>query len=183
MISSISALQGLYVALGGELSDVADITTIPDMLEAISTVASAAASELPPVKPADNGKVLTVVSGKWAKADLPEDELPAVTADDNGKVLMVVNGEWDLGSIPQYYTVSYNLNGGSGTTPLDQEVRAGSSITVASAPGDITPPVDYVGFLGWSTTPNMKQIADVPAGSTYTPSGDTVLYAMYWQEI
>lgn len=69
MINTVGALQGLYVALGGELSDVANITTIPEMLTAISTVAAAAASELPAVKSADNGKVLTVVNGKWAKAE------------------------------------------------------------------------------------------------------------------
>lgn len=97
MITSIEALKGLYVALGGELSDVASLNKIPDMLEAISTVASAAASELPAVKAADNGKVLTVVDGKWAKADLPA-VLPAVTADDNGKVLKVVEGVWALGT-------------------------------------------------------------------------------------
>ena len=154
MVSSITALQGLYVALGGELSDVANITTIPDMLEAISTVASAAASEL-----------------------------PAVTADDNGKVLMVVDGEWGLGSVPQYYTVSYNLNGGSGTTPLDQDVRAGSSLTAAGMPDDITPPAGFINFLGWDTDPNHGYPARVPAGSTYTPEGDTVLYAIYGAEI
>lgn len=45
---------------------------------------------LPSVNSASNGKVLTVVSGKWKAAY----QLPAVTADDNGKVLMVVDGEW-----------------------------------------------------------------------------------------
>lgn len=100
LIDNIGALQGLYVALGGELSDVANITTIPEMLQAISTVASAAASELPIVTGADNGKALRVVEGKWAKADLPADELPAVTSEDNGKVLKVVEGEWGAASLP-----------------------------------------------------------------------------------
>lgn len=183
MVSSITALQGLYVALGGELSDVANITTIPDMLEAISTVASAAASELPPVKDTDNGKVLTVVNAKWAKADLPGDELPAVTSDDNGKVLMVVDGEWGLGSITRTYTVSYNLNGGSGAAPQAQEVEAGGSITTAAKPQPLTPPAGKLGFLGWDTDPNQQYPARVPAGSSYTPERDTVLYAIYEQEI
>lgn len=97
MINTIEALQGLYVALGGELSDVANVTTIPEMLTAISTVAAAAASELPVVKAADNGKVLAVVGGKWTKS-APATELPAVTAADNGKVLKVVNGAWAVGT-------------------------------------------------------------------------------------
>ena len=47
---------------------------------------------LPNTTSADNGKVLTVKSGKWAKA--ATSGLPAVSAKDNGKVLMVVDGEW-----------------------------------------------------------------------------------------
>ena len=68
MINTIESLQGIYVALGGELTDVANITTIPEMLTAISTVAAAAARELPAVGKSDNGDVLTVVNGKWTKA-------------------------------------------------------------------------------------------------------------------
>lgn len=97
MINTVEALQGLYVALGGELSNVANITTIPEMLTAISSVAAAAASELPAVKSADNGKVLTVVNGKWDKAVIPS-QLPAVTAANNGAVLKVIDGAWAIGT-------------------------------------------------------------------------------------
>lgn len=55
-------------------------------------------AELPEVTAADNGSVLKVVSGKWAKAD--EGELPAVTADNNGAVLRVSGGQWAIGSVP-----------------------------------------------------------------------------------
>lgn len=51
------------------------------------------AEDLPAVTAADNGDVLTVVSGEWAKADAPSG-LPEVTAADNGDVLTVVSGEW-----------------------------------------------------------------------------------------
>lgn len=72
MDRTVDALKALYVALGGTASDVADITLIPDMINAIATVASSAtAAELPSVKAADNDKVLTVVNGKWAAAALP----------------------------------------------------------------------------------------------------------------
>lgn len=50
-------------------------------------------SELPAVTSDDNGDVLTVVSGAWAKAD-PPSSLPAVTVSDNGDVLTVVEGAW-----------------------------------------------------------------------------------------
>ena len=71
MNTTIEALQNLYVALGGTLSDVSDIVTIPDMVNALATlISSGATAELPAVKTADNVKVLTVVSGKW-QASLP----------------------------------------------------------------------------------------------------------------
>lgn len=72
MNNTIDALKALYVALGGSADTVANITIIPEMINAIATlVSSGATAELPSVKSADNGKVLTVVSGKWAAADLP----------------------------------------------------------------------------------------------------------------
>lgn len=76
MDNTIDALKALYVALGGTAADVADVVIIPDMINAIATVAAAVkeaanAKELPAVTSTDNDKVLTVVSGKWAKAALP----------------------------------------------------------------------------------------------------------------
>lgn len=56
-------------------------------------------AELPAVTAADNGDVLTVVEGAWAKAE-PAAELPAVTATDNGDVLTVVSGEWAKAAAP-----------------------------------------------------------------------------------
>lgn len=73
MDNTIVALKNLYVALGGSADDVANIVIIPDMINAIaSLVSSGATAELPKVSSTDNGKVLTVVSGKWAKAALPQ---------------------------------------------------------------------------------------------------------------
>lgn len=73
MDTTVVALRNLYVALGGTASAVADLVIIPDLINAIATVAaSATAAELPKVTSSDNGKVLTVVSGKWQKAALPE---------------------------------------------------------------------------------------------------------------
>lgn len=42
MDTTVKALQNLYVALGGSADDVADITLIPDMINAIATQAAAA---------------------------------------------------------------------------------------------------------------------------------------------
>ena len=99
-ITNVEALQGLYVALGGELSTVANLTTIPEMLDAIASIASSGAgTALPTVTSEDNGKLLTVVEGEWNKAD-PANQLPTVTSDDNGKVLGVNEGEWNTIAVP-----------------------------------------------------------------------------------
>ena len=75
-MTNLDELKAIYVALGGLAADVADLTNNAAVLAQIAlqaaTVATAASTvELPAVKAADNGKVLTVVNGKWAAADLP----------------------------------------------------------------------------------------------------------------
>lgn len=83
MDTTVKALQALYVALGGDLTDthegiangvaVSDYVTIPDMINAIAAhVGSGGAAELPVVTAEDDGKVLTVVDGAWAADSLPE---------------------------------------------------------------------------------------------------------------
>ena len=98
MDTTIIALRNLYVALGGTADDVANLTLIPDLINAIAAlIDSGATKELPKVTSSDNGKLLTVSGGKWTKAVAPT-ELPAVTADDNGKVLKVASGQWAVGT-------------------------------------------------------------------------------------
>ena len=73
MDTTVDALKALYVALGGTASDVANIVLIPDMINAIATVAGA------------------------VKTAATTAELPAVTASNNGSVLKVANGKWSIG--------------------------------------------------------------------------------------
>lgn len=74
MNTTVEALKGLYVALGGQLTDtydsiaggiaVSNYSLIPDCIKAIIQVVTGA--ELPAVTAEDNGKVLKVVDGEWA---------------------------------------------------------------------------------------------------------------------
>ena len=79
---NVSALKALYVALGGELTDtydgiaggiaVSQYSLISDVILAIAEVAktvaqAATTAELPEVTATNNGDMLKVVEGKWAK--------------------------------------------------------------------------------------------------------------------
>ena len=74
------------------------ITPLTDMESAVKYAVdhaggSSGGGDLPAVTSDDNGDVLTVVSGAWAKAD-PPTGLPAVSGTDNGKLLGVAEGAW-----------------------------------------------------------------------------------------
>lgn len=106
-MTNVEALQSLYVAFGGKLTDtyediadgvaVSDYVLSSDVICAIAQKASGAGIELPVVSNSDNGDVLTVVNGAWAKANIPS-QLPSVSASDNGSVLKVVDGAWAIGT-------------------------------------------------------------------------------------
>ena len=77
MDNTLDALRNLYVALGGDADDVVNLVIIPDLINAIATQAAtittaATSAELPEVSTTNNGQVLTVVSGQWAAANLPD---------------------------------------------------------------------------------------------------------------
>lgn len=93
MGNTVDSLKALYVAFGGDADDVAELTLIPDVISALASfIGEGGASGLPSVTADDNGKILTVVEGKW---EAGEAELPAVTVSDNGKVLTVAEGKWE----------------------------------------------------------------------------------------
>lgn len=104
MNTTVDALKALHAALGGTAADVANLSTIPEIIAAIvplaATIAAGSTAELPSVSGDDNGKILTVSSGKWAAA-LPASQLPAVTGDDDNKVLTVVSGAWAAANLPE----------------------------------------------------------------------------------
>ena len=101
MNTNVQALKNLYAALGGSESNVADLNTNAEIINAIASLLSEGDfGILPTVSASDNGKVLTVSNGEWT-AETPEEELPTVSASDNGKVLTVVEGDWAAASIPE----------------------------------------------------------------------------------
>lgn len=66
MDNNVDALKALYVALGGDADDVAEISLISEMIKAIATVVPASSALLPTVTAANDGDILKVVDGEWA---------------------------------------------------------------------------------------------------------------------
>jgi len=73
------------------------------------------------------------------------------------------------------YTVTYNINGGSGTTPSSQTVNAGNSVSLASGSG-----LTRSGFTfgGWNTNSSGTG-TNYNASSSFTPSSNITLYARW----
>lgn len=68
--NNIDALKKLYVAMGGDAADVANLNITPEMISAIADIyQGGGGASLPAVTTDDNGKLLTVVEGEWDKAD------------------------------------------------------------------------------------------------------------------
>lgn len=89
MKTTVQALKELYATLGGNLADVALIERIPEMIEALNSIAVA----VPAPTAEDKGKVITV--GDDGALDFAN-ALPPVTSADAGKVLAVdEQGAWN----------------------------------------------------------------------------------------
>lgn len=73
------------------------------------------------------------------------------------------------------YTVTYNVNGGSGSVD-SATVVAGNSVVLDDGSG-ITAPSEKE-FAGWGTNPDATTVVASP----FTPTQDTTLYAVYVNE-
>jgi uncharacterized repeat protein (TIGR02543 family) len=73
------------------------------------------------------------------------------------------------------YTVTFNINGGTGTTPAAQTANPGSSITLPGGSG--LSKIGYT-FGGWNTNVSGTGTTRA-AGSSFTPSGNITLYAKW----
>lgn len=73
------------------------------------------------------------------------------------------------------YTISYNKNGGSGTTPSSQTKSYGVDLTLRSTSG-----LSKTGYhcVGWSTSSTATS-AEYSSEGTYTANADATLYAVW----
>ncbi len=74
------------------------------------------------------------------------------------------------------YTVTYDLNGGTGTVPTNRPEKSGTSITLASSAG-LTK--DGFTFDGWLCSVNSTKYA---AGASYTMTAANTTFTAQWEE-
>lgn len=84
----------------------------------------------------------------------------------------VLVAQWTIKTI----TVTYDLNGGGGTTPTAGSGNYNSNITLASSSGVSR---SNFQFVGWSTTPDGTGTTYVDGSSYKLPANDVILYAKW----
>lgn len=110
------------------------------------------------------GQISTLANGDWSKSQ---------TFDSMADAQAYLNSFFEA---PTPATVTYNVNGGSGTVaPVSTYV--GATITVSNGAG-ITPPEGKV-FIGWDTS-STATIPDITGN--YKVTGNVTLYAVYETE-
>jgi len=93
---------------------------------------------------------------------------------------VVLTAVFEVSTQPNTYTITYNLNGGTGTAPTETPKIAGAAFTVASASGLIAPTGQR--FKEWNTAANGNGTS-YNAGTTVTmPANNLTFYAM-WENI
>ena len=113
--------------------------------------------------PSIEGDIATLANGDWKTAKTFSSKAEAIAFIQT------------LFSSALTYKIVYDANGGTGTIN-DQTVNAGESVTIDSGSG-LTAPEGYE-FAGWATTSYASE-ATIAGGSSYTPNGDTTLFAVW----
>ena len=96
---------------------------------------------------------------------------PSVTITVNANTTLTANFAL------RQYTVTYNINGGTGTAPSTQTVNHGSSVTLPGGSGFSR---DGYTFSGWGPTGTSR---DYNAGASFAPTANTTLYAIWMGEL
>jgi len=84
-------------------------------------------------------------------------------------------GEYPVGPPEKRFTVTYSINGGSGSMPSSQTVKAGNDVYLPN--GNYFSRSGFT-FGGWNTNSSGTG-TNYTAGSSFTPTSDTTLFARW----
>lgn len=116
--------------------------------------------------PEIEGQVAALANGNWSVAKVFSKKADA---------LEFIDTVFQTTPVTPTFTVTYDVNGGEGEIE-PETCDAGDSITTDDGSG-ITAP-DGKTFSGWALTDD-AETATVTAGASFTPTGNTTLYAVY----
>ena len=116
--------------------------------------------------PEIEGTVAALANGNWSCAKV---------FDKKSDALSYIDTVFQTTPVTPTFTVTYDVNGGEGEI-APETCDAGDSITTDDGSG-ITAP-DGKTFSGWALTDD-AETATVTAGASFTPTGNTTLYAVY----
>lgn len=119
------------------------------------------------------GQVAKLANGDWSKSQTFDSMAEAQEYLSSFFGTTNPASDDDTDPTVTQYTVTYDVNGGTGTV-APVTVDAGESVTLSDGTG-LTAPTDME-FAGWATESTATE-ADV--SSPYTPTGDVTLYAVW----
>jgi len=121
--------------------------------------------------PSDNGIFRSGYSfGGWNtnSSGTGANYLPGTLFTPSSEIMFYA--KWESNAV---YTVTFDINGGKGTVPAAQTIKAGSSITLPSDSGFTK---NGYTFVGWNTQADGVG-NNYSSGSTFTVTGNITLYA------
>lgn len=171
---------------------VGNYSVIPDCFAALAEIAGGSI-ELPVVTQADAGDVLTVgEDGKWTNAE-PAKELPTVTASDNGTLLGVVDGAWAKGLKIKKKTVSYTVDNAT-TNSFSPNIFEGDDVKNKCIIGINVPENFYIlanssnaeitfSYLGYGMGPKMLKMTCKIANASQYFTQTTYNFDVYYIDL
>ena len=174
--TTVDALKDVYTELGGSAATVASMQTDAEVIEALSALVGSTI-ELPAVTSEDNGDVLTVVEGAWAKAEpaTPTSELPTVTSEDNGDVLTVVEGAWAKATPNAKITIDCTKSGSSYNLPNNLQEKDICELVASGKEVELKAIID-------SNNYRILRFVDVDSTNNFTFMGNYVFSSNVYAE-
>ncbi len=183
--ASTSSTNPVQITMDGNKTIGATFELIPPTTYTLTagTATNGSLSFDPPGGTYEAGTVVTVTA--TADAGYAFVAFTGASTSTTNPVQITMDGNKTIGAEfallpPTLYSVTYDLNGGTGTAPTQASLEAGQSFTVADVT-DITAPGGFE-FKEWNTVVDGSGTAYAP-GSTFTVDAANVTLYAIWQLI